>query len=676
MDFQKYKSLVASLEFGKNLPNAVYIHQSVLGEINELLASISFKIAAAVKLKNDDWNVIKFYKRDFKLTLLNYPDFFDYPYPALHQSYTIDLSKLAVRKANYTDSENPPILHRRETLLPAGHKLIPALNKFTIEGENIGLYDNAKIIGFKQNWERLIKRKGYYLDRRGYIQPLNTNQYPIPTLAFNGQIDRHKTALSRDKLSLPLFLLGQREYLNGDYSILDYGCGKGDDLRELQAHEIDCMGWDPVYMPETDIEPCDIVNLGYVINVIEDKQERSETLTRAFQFADKMLLVSAMLGNEKIFERFKPYKDGVRTARNTFQKYYTQGELKTYIESVLQENAIALSPGIFLVFKNKIEEQKYLLERQRTRYQWRQLSQRPSQVSESIAKTLFEKHQELFEHFWATCMDAGRLPANEEFEYSSQIRKIAGSHDKALSICKINFENKDFEKAQQRRVDDLLTYFALEFFGKRNAYSRMPQSFQRDIKSFFGKYSDARNQGKDLLYSIAKPEIIYKACIDANKTLPASVLNEDHDLIFHKKYLNECPKELRIFIGCAIQLYGELEEVDLIKAHIRSGKVTFMVHEGFYDSPIPLLKERIKIKLAEQDIDFFDYVDEFKPQPLLWKSSYIDDSFADHRKQTLFDNKLRKLAIIKNDRIGLIELNKMLTSKGKKISGYQLRDIK
>jgi len=282
----------------------------------------------------------------------------------------------------------------------------------------------------------------------------------------------------------------------------------------------------------------------------------------------------------------------------------------------------------------------------------------------------------LFEHFWVTCLDIGRLPANEEFEYSSQIRRIAGSHDKAFSICKVNFHNEDFEKAKQRRSDDLLTYFALEFFGKRNAYSRMPQSFQRDIKSFFGKYSNARNLGKDLLYSIAAPEIIYKACIEANKTLPAGVLNEDHDLIFHKKYLNKCPKELRVFIGCAIQLYGELEEVDLIKAHIRSGKVTFMVHEGFYDRPIPLLKERIKIKLAEQDIDFFDYVGEFKPQPLLWKSNYIDDSFSDCSKQSLFDNKLRKLSIIENNRIGLIELNKMLASKGMQISGYQLRDIK
>ena len=30
----------------------------------------------------------------------------------------------------------------------------------------------------------------------------------------------------------------------------------------------------------------------------------------------------------------------------------------------------------------------------------------------------------------------------------------------------------------------------------------------------------------------------------------------------------------------------------------------------------PLLMERVKIKLREQDIDFFEYGDEFEPTPL------------------------------------------------------------
>ena len=41
-----------------------------------------------------------------------------------------------------------------------------------------------------------------------------------------------------------------------------------------------------------------------------------------------------------------------------------------------------------------------------------------------------------------------------------------------------------------------------------------------------------------------------------------------------------------------------------------------MGYENFDDSPLPLLKERIKVKLGQQAVDFFDYVDEYSPQPL------------------------------------------------------------
>ena len=77
--------------------------------------------------------------------------------------------------------------------------------------------------------------------------------------------------------------------------------------------------------------------------------------------------------------------------------------------------------------------------------------------------------------------------------------------------------------------------------------------------------------------------------------MEAVVALEDHDLGFDKRYLNNCPKELRIYIGCALQLYGDLESINLIKVHIQSGKVTLMVYDGFESEAIPLLSERIKI---------------------------------------------------------------------------------
>lgn len=469
----------------------------------------------------------------------------------------------------------------------------------------------------------MIKRKGYCLDDEGHLQPLADKPAPNSENPFNGDIERHKTALSRDNLSVPLFLIAQRGYLNGDYTVLDYGCGKGDDLRELEEHGVDCIGWDPAHRPDVDLEASDIVNLGFVINVIEDKEERVETLRKAYSYTKKLLIVSAMLGNESVYERFKPYRDGVITSRNTFQKYFFQGELQQFIESTLEDNAIALGPGVFAIFKDKLKEQRYLLERQRTRHQWRQFSSRPPKMIDKIkAKGLFDKHRSLFEDFWYTCLDLGRLPANDEFEQHIQLSQVIGSHSKAFYLCLQYFDSNQFKQAQQERTDDLLVYFALSFFKKRNVYARMPQSLQRDIKAFFGKYTEARDQGKALLFSVSEAQVIYGACVQAHKELPASQLNGQHDLIFHKQYLNQCPKALRVYIGCATQLYGELDNINLIKAHIKSGKVSLMVYDD-WEKEKPLLKERIKIKLREQDIDFFDYYGPYDPPPLEDKQVFI-----------------------------------------------------
>ena len=42
-----------------------------------------------------------------------------------------------------------------------------------------------------------------------------------------------------------------------------------------------------------------------------------------------------------------------------------------------------------------------------------------------------------------------------------------------------------------------------------------------------------------------------------------------------------------------------------------------------WEKPAPKLTERIKIKLRDQDIDFFDYVPPFEPQPLENKLDYL-----------------------------------------------------
>jgi DNA phosphorothioation-associated putative methyltransferase len=96
-------------------------------------------------------------------------------------------------------------------------------------------------------------------------------------------VHRHKTAIRRPGFSLPINCLLRDGLLDGTRSLFDYGCGRGQDLALLQDLGIACEGWDPVHRPHTERSAADVVNLGYVINVIEDPQERSATLRSAWE---------------------------------------------------------------------------------------------------------------------------------------------------------------------------------------------------------------------------------------------------------------------------------------------------------------------------------------------------------------------------------------------------------
>ena len=181
--------------------------------------------------------MVKLFKKEFRLSLLNYPNFYTDSYPALAKSINVDLSKLSHRITKYTKSDNPPILHRKETMVLADNPHYEHFTQLTAEGENAGLYENTRIIGFKQSWLNLIQRHGYELvDGRLFRSAV------IPESTSENSIDRYKTAIVRHGLSAPMKTLAKSGFLEGDYTIFDYGCGRGDDLRDLEAHGLDAIG--------------------------------------------------------------------------------------------------------------------------------------------------------------------------------------------------------------------------------------------------------------------------------------------------------------------------------------------------------------------------------------------------------------------------------------------------
>ncbi|KJG06074.1 hypothetical protein UB33_10415 [Photobacterium angustum] len=668
MNAELFKQLVSELRIGKQLPDSVYIHKDALTEANEKLAL--FIPAVANALKVTEWDLVKLHKKEFRLSLLSYPSFYTESYPALHLSVNVDLVKLTHKTTDYRNSDNPPILHRKETMISTSSQYYQNFKDLTQEGENAGLYENTRIIGFKKSWENIISRHGYELVDGRLFRCSSLN---IPD--DSKTIDRHRTAIVRHELSAPMKTLAKNGYLNGDYSIFDYGCGRGDDLRELEAHGLDAIGWDPNFQPDNDKINSDIVNLGFVLNVIEDQDERLEALIGAWDLCEQLLIVSVMLANDSFIAQFKPYKDGVITSRNTFQKYYAQSEIKSYIERNLQDEAIPVAPGIFYIFKDKLLEQEYLQGKYKRHHQWQQLTSPQTLDSKEKAKLVVTQHQALFESFWNICLELGRIPFNEEFEQSEETRQLIGSRKKVFNTLKELFDITEFEKAEKRRKEDLLLYFAMGLFEKRKPYTQQPEALKRDIKALFDDYKTALNLAAELLFAIADTDLINTQCEKAHQQLSASVLNEGHSLILHRDYINDLPLLLRVYVGAGLQMYGELdEEIDLMKIHITSGKLTLTAYDNFENS-VPFLVERIKIKMAEQDIDFFDYVNEKRRPPLLNKHLYMSPEHKNYKKQLSFDKRLAALLGISQSEETKLTRNtfdKGLYEEGKKINEFKL----
>ncbi len=174
-------------------------------------------------------------------------------------------------------------------------------------------------------------------------------------------VHRHRTAMVRHTLSQPMSLAVRHGIVRPGVSVFDYGCGQGDDLRALASAGVEASGWDPHFAPETSRHEAEIVNLGFVLNVIEDPGERVAAFEGAWALAQRVLIVSVMIAGAVPVDGLRQFGDGYLTARGTFQKYFQQAEIKGILTQSTGVEPIALAPGIFALFRSPEDEQDFLL---------------------------------------------------------------------------------------------------------------------------------------------------------------------------------------------------------------------------------------------------------------------------------------------------------------------------
>jgi DNA phosphorothioation-associated putative methyltransferase len=130
-------------------------------------------------------------------------------------------------------------------------------------------------------------------------------------------IRRGRTAIRRYRCSRPIAIALADGLINRTTTVFDYGCGHDAEVRYLRAKGVRASGWDPHHQPRAKIQPADVVNLGYVLNVIEDPSERAQTLHKAVELTKKTLIVAVRADSS--LEDAERFGDGKITVAGTWR---------------------------------------------------------------------------------------------------------------------------------------------------------------------------------------------------------------------------------------------------------------------------------------------------------------------------------------------------------------------
>jgi DNA phosphorothioation-associated putative methyltransferase len=303
------------------------------------------------------------------------------------------------------------------------------------------------------------------------------------------------------------------------------------------------------------------------------------------------------------------FGDGVLTGRGTFQKFYDQAELKSYLEGQLEVEPIPAGIGTFYLFKDEVRQQQFLA----NRFRRREILPR-----RRIVELRLEEARQTLEPLMEIIAGLGRLPDPTEFAGTQAMIERFGSLKRAFAVIRRITGEETWEAIAQRRREDVLVYLALARFRKRPVFSVLPLTLQRDMKAFFGSYGKACAEADELLFRAGDESAIDEACqrSSVGKLLP-------DDLYIHRSALDFLEPVLRIYEGCGRAYLGEVEGANLIKIHRRSGKLSYLVYPEFDTDPHPALLRCVKLNLRARKIECFDYGQSANPPVLHRKETFL-----------------------------------------------------
>ncbi len=85
------------------------------------------------------------------------------PHPALARCVKLSLRTRQLECYDYSQSANPPVLHRKETFLLPEHPLAAKFARLTRQEEQHGLLDSPATLGTRDGWQARLDAAGFAL---------------------------------------------------------------------------------------------------------------------------------------------------------------------------------------------------------------------------------------------------------------------------------------------------------------------------------------------------------------------------------------------------------------------------------------------------------------------------------------------------------------------------------
>jgi DNA phosphorothioation-associated putative methyltransferase len=477
------------------------------------------------------------------------------------------------------------------------------------------------------------------------------------------EIERHKAAIFRTDISRPVRLAIDWAIINNDTTFFDYGCGHGGDVQRVANLGYTSAGWDPYYYPDVSVTSADVVNLGYVLNVIENPEERREALIHAWELTRQVLIVAAQVLIDAPSNAQLAYGDGIVTRRNTFQKYYEQQELKSYIDEALKTDAVPVALGIYFVFRDESQKESYKAIR---------FFSSNSTPRVHIPTKRFEDYKEKLQPLMEFYTRRGRLPMKGELENEQELLIEFGNFRRAFAVILQATEEAEWDAIAYRRSLDIQVYLALTHFDQRPSFSKLAPEMRHDIKAFFGSYEEACIVSDSKLFSLGQPEVIQTACEKSKigkRTRSA--------LYVHVWALSALDPILRIYEGCASRTIGRVDQATLIKFCTDKQQICYLFYPKFDTDPHPALQASIIIDFKTLKITHRDYQSRVNPPILHRKETFVISNYPMFAEFAKLTQQEEELGLLKSkSEIGTRKgWKKCLAAHGVEIRGHQIYHI-